>query len=312
MSTNRVIKWHGPLVAAVLLALISRASVSQNDVTIKVGGNDLAPESVAPQTGEIMHGAGGVLGSDAKAKGFKLTSARYSVPEDGWPQFEHEGLTLKFGAPTPAVPLDDAERSQWRRDVVTFAFDKLEDRKPLYIYYLWSPDAKNAKAREILEAVLDVVGEAGYLATAIGVEYDISGKELPIGASLYERVAVPIKWDEASLEFIKMEHDPATIAGVVNATTTALPKGAYANFGAVENWSASAKEVAKKMGQLPPGSLSPMVATTYFNTVSKGPLIWPELTPVATFLAVDRELDIEGLKAEAILTSKQAWGAMLE
>ena len=258
-------------------------------------------------------GDAGVLpGSGVEIEGFKLAGTRYSVPEDGWPQFEHEGKTLKFGAPTPAVPLDGAERKQWRKDVVTFEFDKLRDRQLLYVYYLWPLGAEKAEAEAGIMAVLDAVGEAGELSTAIGFEYDISGKEVLAAEDLYRRAAVPVKWDEASYDFIKAEYHPETIAGLVKATATALPKGTYANLGAVDNWSASAKAAALKMGVVNSESLPPSARIAYLKTISNGSFTWPELTPVASFIAVDRELDIQGVKAKTILTSKGAWRAMSE
>ena len=287
MSANTPIGWKGLLVTAFVLAFMPGASTSQADVEVGV--------------------AGVLAGSGVEDEGFKLAVTRSSVPEDGWPQFEYAGQTFKFGAPTPAVPLDDAERKQWRKDVATFEFDKLRDRQPLYVYYLWTEDAEKAEA----QAVLDAVNKAGDISTAIGVEYNISDEKLPIAADLYRSAALPVKWDEASYAFIVAEHDPETIAGLIKATAMVLPTGTYANFGAVENWSASVKATALMTGSVPSKSLPPS-EIAYWKTVSQVPFTWTELTPITSFIAVDRKLDIQGLEGKPILTSKGAWKAMSE
>ena len=291
MSAYKLIRWMGPLVAAFVLALVPGVGAAQSDVEGTV--DPLARYGVEDQE-------------------FALAGPRYSIPEDGWPQFEHHGVTLKFGAPTPTVPLDGAERKQWGVDLMTFQFDKLRDRQPLYVYYLWPQGAEKAEAEEMMKAVLDAVVEAGQLSTAIGVEYDISGAEFPVAADLYRRAAVPVKWDDASYSFIMSEYDPATIAELVEATATALPTGTYTNFGAVEYWSALAQTAVLETGSVPSEQLPSDAAIAYWKTVSKGPFTWPELTPVASFIAVDQKLDIEGLDAQPILTSKKAWSAMWE
>ena len=293
MSASMLIGWKRPLVAALVLALVPGVSASQVDV--KIGATGLP------------------LGLGVEGQKFKLTSERYSIPKDGWLQFEYNDKTLEFDAPTPVILLNDEEWKQWRTDVVTFQFEKLRDRRLLYVYYLWPPDAKDEEAVVISKAVLDAVGEIGDLSVALGVEYDIENdtrsKELPIAANLYHRAAVPVRWNQASSEFIKEEYAPTTIAELVKATATTLPMGAYANIWAVENWSALAKNVGLETEVVRPKSLSPSAGAAY-----KGPFIWPDLTPIASFIAVDRklDLDLEGFEAKPILTSKRAWSAILD
>ena len=293
MSIKILTRWKGPLVAAFVLASVPGISTSES------GRNELVAEPLEEVSATSR------LDKSPEGEGFKLAGPRYLVPEDGWPQFEHQGATLKFGAPTPTVPLDGAEREQWGKDLVTFQFDKLRDRQPLYVYYLWPRDAEKAEAAATMEAVLNAIVEAGEVSAAIGVEYDIGDAEVPIAADLYRRAAVPVKWEEASVDFIRAEYDPEIISELVKATATALPAGTYTNFGAVEHWSASARTASLEQ-------LAPDPAIAYWKTVSKGPFTWPELTPVASFIAVNRELDVEGIKAEPILTSKGAWSAMGE
>ena len=54
-------------------------------------------------------------------------------------------------------------------------------------------------------------------------------------------------------------------------------------------------------------SLPRSTLDTYMKTISKGPLIWQDLEPVASFIALDRVLDIDGVVPEVVLTSKLAW-----
>ena len=178
MSTNTFIKWNGMLVAAVVLVLLPVWVPSQAETD--VSGADEAPAPVADD------------------KEFRLATPWSEVPEDGWPQFVHAGKMLKFGAPTPAVPLQDAEWKQWRNDLITFQFAKLRDRQLLYVYYLWPPEAEYAMTKEHAKAVLEAIGMVPDVSTAIGVEYDTSGKELLGGDALYRWAAVPVKWDEAA------------------------------------------------------------------------------------------------------------------
>ena len=91
------------------------------------------------------------------------------------------------------------------------------------------------------------------------------------------------------------EYEPAKFADAVEAIALVLQKGAYANFEAVEKWSALAQQAG--------------LDAAYLKTISKGPLNWQKLEPVASFIAVDRKLDIKGVEAAPILTSKVAWGA---
>jgi len=275
MSTNPLLRINGALVAAAVLALLPAWSTSQAET--KTNGSD--ESVVVPVEGD---------------KEFRQASPWLEVPEDGWPKFVHAGETFKFGAPTPAVPLRDVEWKQWRNDLVSFKFDKLRDRQLLYVYYLWPPEAEQATAKKHAKSVLDAIRAVKVVPTAIGVEYDTGGKELLRGAELYRLAAVPVMWTDVMYKFIETEHDPVTFATLVQATATALLKGAYANFEAVEKWSALAKQAG--------------LDSAYMKTVSKGPLNWQELEPVASFIAVDRKLDIEEIEAEPVLTSKAAWG----
>ena len=45
----------------------------------------------------------------------------------------------------------------------------------------------------------------------------------------------------------------------------------------------------------------------YLNSAWKGPFAWQSLTPLAAFIAMDRDLDIEGVEPQRILTSETAW-----
>ena len=302
MNAKTLIGWRGSLVAACVLALVPSASTSQEE-------RQTGAEDVRTGTGETILKIGAVTtlgGSGMAGKTFKLVGDRYMIPEDGWPQFEHEGKILGFGAPTPAVPLDDEERKQWRTDVWTFKFDKLRDRQVLYAYYLWPPNEQNGQDMEAIKAVLEAVGKTEGLSAAIGVEYDISSHKELIATGLYASAAVPVELTKEIYEFITAEHDPETIAAVVDSTAAQLPTGAYVNFGAVDTWSATAK-VAQMMGveATPWESFSPMAKIAYLK------MVWHGLKPIASFIAVDRELDLEGYKAKPILTSKGAWKAML-
>ena len=275
MNTNMFTKWSGMLLAAVVLVLVPVWSFSQAETD--ASGTDEAPAPVSDD------------------KELRLVTSWSEVPQDGWLQFVHANKMLKFGAPAPAVPLQGAEWKQWRNDLMTFQFDKLRDRQLLFVYYLWPPEAEYATAKKHAKAVLEAIRMVPAVSAAIGVEYDTSGKEFLGGDVLYRWAAVPVKWDEAAYEFIMTEYEPAKFANAVEAIATVLQKGAYANFEAVERWSALAQQAG--------------LDATYLKMISKGPLNWQELEPVASFIAVDRMLDIEGVEAAPILTSKVAWGA---
>lgn len=275
MSTNTFTKWNGILAAAAVLVLLPVWGFSQ--VEKDASGADEAPTPVADD------------------QEFMLVTSWPDLPEDGWLQFNHAGKTLKFGVPAPAVPLQDAEREQWREDLMNFQLAKARDRQLLYVYYLWPPDAEDAKAREYAVALLEAIGMDPTVSTAIGVEYDTTDKELLGADALYRWAAVPVKWDEAAYEFTMAEYEPAKFADAVDALVTVLQKGAFASFEAVEKWSALARQAE--------------VEAPYLKTISKGPLNWQELEPVASFIAVDQKLDIEGVEPAPILTSKVAWGA---
>ena len=278
MSTHTLKKWKGLLVAAVVLVLLPVWGFSQAEKD--ASGADEAPTPVVDD------------------KEFILVTSWSDLPEDGWLQFVHAEKMLKFGVPAPAVPLQDAEWKQWRKDLMTFQFAKLRDRQLLYVYYLWPPDAKDDKAKAYAEAVLEAIGMNPAFSTAIGVEYDTRGKELLGGDALYRWATVPVKWDEAAYEFTMAEYEPAKFADAVQALAAVLQKGAFASFEAVEKWSALAQQAEFE--------------APYLKTISKGPLNWQELEPVASFIAVDRKLDIEGVDPALILTSKVAWGATRE
>ena len=253
------------------------------------------------------------MGATAKAASlcngdvrFELAVQRDTLPADGWPQFVYRGKKLKLRAPAPAVLLKGAEWKQWRWDFTTFKFDKLRDRKLLYAYEL--SNEKNAEA--VLNAIKEEVqaGEdgGGVPRTVIGVKYDTTGMKLWDKPDLYKMAIVPVKWNEEFHEFIKSKNDPATFAELVGATVTALLTGTYENLKAIEGWSTLAQY---ESGVVDTGksSLPPEAVAAYWKMVSKGPCIWLNLKPVASFVAVDRKLDIQGMEAEPILTSKSVW-----
>ena len=241
-----------------------------------------------------------------------LPKSKAQVPLDGWPQFSHGDLKLKVAAPAPALVLTADQWKRWRSDLVRFKFEKLRDRQVMYAYYL--PPSNTKKVDEILDAVMKAAtagneNKQEQRWTAIGVEYDTKSMNFPVGSNLYSKVAVPMKWTDASYKFIKAKHDPKTFAALVSATTGALKRGAFANFVSVENWSGYKELPEQKMTKLVSKELSPKAVYAYLKGVSKGPLTWQELKPVASFIAVDRKLDIEGVEVKPILTSKMAWWA---
>ena len=240
----------------------------------------------------------------------------------GWPAYEYKGV--KFFAPTPAVSLKGIELTQWRSDYLTLKFDKLRDRQLLYVYYLASLDEQKAKkAGDVIWAVKAAAAAQKAkdkpLRIAIGVEYDIKnmefldakGMKLVVEPVWSRWAAVPMKWSEKSYELIKDKHDLKTFAGVVSGAAVALPSGSYANYWSVNGWSGAAKEWQSKIRVVAQEETSPEgKLAVYAEAVAKGPLKWRDLTPVATFIAVDQELDIIGLKGKAIVTSKTAWQQM--
>lgn len=210
----------------------------------------------------------------------------------------------EFGAPSPAVPLQDAERKQWARDIATFKFDELKDRQILYFYPL-----TQELADKVLNAAKNAVpnsAQSGAQLAAIGVQYGTQGvdaKTATTSPELYSLAAVPVKWNETSYKFIKDMHDPATFARLVEKYATAFPKATYDNFGAVEKWSALAKGfnagLAKNAKEL-----------VNLKAKSTGPYLWFNLTPITSFIALDRKLNIKGVEPKAVLTSRAAWLAI--
>ena len=316
MGTDTPIRWQDRLlavVAMITMALLAGSGASQAQT--KPGGN---PNVVVPAAGNLGFVPAlqrGVMDYIA----FVPALQRGVVPADGWPLFLHGDIKLKFGAPVPAVPLLGAEWKQWRSDLVTFKFRKLKDRQLLYIHYL-SPPKSSAKT-DMADAVLRAVKKEARLSkgtalwTAIGVEYEIKvtefqgakGTKLLIEPEFLRWAAVPVKWSQASYQFIMNKHDPETFAALVKATATALPTGTYANFGAVEGWSALAKMKGLTVKDSVTTSGMGAVAAVYLKALSKGPFTWLDLKPVASFIALDRKLDVAGVKPKAVLTSKAAW-----
>ena len=292
MGSRRTFGWRASLVATVAMIVMASPAgwnAAQAQMKMKPGAEE-----------------GALAGTKREAL---FVPARGAVGPDGWAMFEHGKVNLKVGAPTPAVPLQGAERDQWTKDIATFKFDELKDRQVLYVYYLSPTTAEAANA--LLKAVKDAASpsaKAGAPWAAIGVQYDTAGldartfKMAGVSPDLYRMAAVPLEWNMASYEFVKSEHDPATFAALVKATATALPKGAYDNFGAVEKWSALAKAFNVKLAK-DAKKLQALKAR------SKGPFLWLDLKPVASFIALDRKLEIEGVDPERILTSKMAWWA---
>ena len=274
MRTNSFIRSNRAFVAAFVLTLLSGWCASQ--------------------AARPPHGAYESFVSYSGEQEFSLASLCPEVSMASLPKLDYTGEDLRFAAPAPAVPLEAAEWKQWGTDFVTFRFDKLRDRQFLYVYYLWPPEAEEAAAEKHAEAVLAAVREAKALAAAFGVEYDISEKKLLGAEELYRWAAVPVIWNDVAYKFVETEYNPTTFAALVDAASCALQKGAFANFEAVENWSASAKQAGLNAAQ---------------KAVSKGPLSWHDLEPIASFIAVDQKLDIQGVEAEPVLTSKAAWGA---
>ena len=222
MGTDTPIRWQDRLlavVAMITMALLAGSGASQAQT--KPGGN---PNVVVPAAGNLGFVPAlqrGVMDYIA----FVPALQRGVVPADGWPLFLHGDIKLKFGAPVPAVPLLGAEWKQWRSDLVTFKFRELKDRQLLYIHYL-SPPKSSAKT-DMADAVLRAVKKEARLSkgtalwTAIGVEYEIKvtefqgakGTKLLIEPEFLRWAAVPVKWSQASYQFIMNKHDPETFAG---------------------------------------------------------------------------------------------------
>ena len=197
----------------------------------------------------------------------------------------------------------------------------MKDRQLLYAYDLSSLGAKTAgKILEAVRAAAEAAmkAEKKPLWAAIGVEYRLKdlgivsdkGMKLEGEPALLRWAAVPVMWSVKVYDLIKEKYDPETFAGVVSGAAWSLPSGSYANYWAVNGWSGSAEAFRSKMRNLkgeeiPEGVAAAVMA--YRDAVSKGPFKWRELRPVATFIAVDRELDVKGLKGKAIVTSKLAW-----
>lgn len=246
---------------------------------------------------------------------FRPTTPWDSVPQDGWTKFEHGGKTLKFAAPVPAVPLLAEEQRQWGWDLATFRITRLKDRKVLYVYELSDAKTVEAVLSELEKNEANAAGEDGTFWTAIGVKYDIESIEdvRALGdPRLYSLAAIPMKLDDASYEFIKTEHDPAIFSKAVGATVKEFPRGSFTNFEALTDWSALAKDLKLELkdleGQKTKSSAAAMT-TAYLNSAWKGPFAWQSLTPLTAFIAVDRNLNIKGVKPLRILTSETAWAA---
>ena len=239
-----------------------------------------------------------------------LVNMQTAIPAEGWPEFSGANMTVKAAAPTPALKLELAQWKQWRSDLLSFKFDKLRNRKVMYAYYLSSPKAK--KVDEILDAIKHIALFEGNIDhasgwMAIGVDYNVENENFPAELDLYRKVAVPVEWSKSTYQFINAQHDPETFSALVSATTTALQPAAFANFLAVEGWAGNVKRPDLPMGTLDIKGLSLDAGYAAFNVASKGSMVWHKRIPVASFVAVDRNLDIDGVEPEAILTSKMAW-----
>ena len=285
MCEHKLTGWKARIAATVVLGVLVCSSGSQAESNFVAGH------------GTVVKG------------GFRLDPKSRAMQDDRWGLFRHGDAALKVAAPAPAVHLGDAEWKQWRADLITFDFGKLKDRQLLYVYYLSSPKAQKVDA--VLEAVEAAFSgtAAGIFWAAIGVEYDTTGIELLRDPDLYRRAAAPVEWTETSYKFIKDEHDPATFAKLVSVAAEALQLGTYRNFAAVEHWSALATSSGANTAALNLESLPPSTVDAYLKAVSKGPLTWLDLKPVASFIALNWKLDIDGVEPAPVLTSKLAWRA---
>ena len=303
MRSDRPIGWKAAL-AVVAISGATALPVPAQAQT-QLGGTDIM------DLGEI---AGGALEiGKINVQTFRPTTPWGSVPQDGWTKFEHGDKTLKFAAPVPAVPLFAEEQRQWGWDLATFRITRLKDRKVLYVYDLSDATTVEAVLSELEKKKrAGAAGKDGTFWTAIGVKYDIKDIKALGDPRLYSLAAVPMKLDDASYEFIKAEHDPAIFSKAVGATVKELPRGAFANFEALTDWSALAKDLKLELkdlqGQKTQSSAAAMTAA-YLNSAWKGPFAWQSLTPLAAFIAVDRDLGIKGVEPLRILTSETAWAA---
>ena len=236
--------------------------------------------------------------------------------------FEYEGV--KFWAPAPALTLKGLESKEWRRDYLFLNWKKLRDRQLLYAYYLTGLNPKNVS--RILKAVTDATAtyksKGKQLCTAIGVEYNIDyikalyenhGLKLQSDAEWLRRVAIPVAWSDKAYQLLKNAYDPWTFARLVDSTTTKQQLKTLTNYRAVvKGWSGSAKawesEVATLMKQAAgtPSETIPLFTAAY-DALSNGASKWRQQEPLASFVAVDRELDIDGIDSKPIVTSKTAW-----
>ncbi len=284
------INWKALLVASALL------------ISVQVG----AQMSAAQAAPALSKAEGSGLKSTEKTT--KYAFYPVGLAADGWPVFLHGGKKLKIGAPAPAVPLIGAEKRKWAKDIATFKFDGVKDRQVLYVY-----DLSNKKTAKVVLNTLNptvLADKAGKLRTAIGAVYDTASIAATGQVDVYRRAALPVKWNQAIYDYVKSKHDPKAVAMAVGAITAKLPKYAYYNFEAVGVWSALAKQykasLAKEVRELKSKSTASVNTGTY-EVATKGPLTWVYLKPIGSFIAVNRDLDITGIKAERVLTSKKAW-----
>lgn len=251
------------------------------------------------------------------------------VQSGGWLSFESGKMKIEAAAPVSVFPLHDVERKEWLWDLATFQLDKIEDRQVMYTYYLQSSDEGNEMANAVLDAVEKAADATDLpLWMAVGVEYSINdGSSVQTDESIFRHSAVvpskwsavvPSRWSKDFQEFIKGEHGPDTFAALIQATTKKSPKKAYANFEAVGQWSALANNLnlESTMAGAPkdPKGRSPAETSylKYLKAVSEGrPVAWDGLTAVASFIALNRKLDVEGIEPNPVLTSKMAWPTMM-
>jgi hypothetical protein len=232
-------------------------------------------------------------------------------------------MKIEAAAPVSVFPLHDVERKEWLWDLATFQLDKIEDRQVMYTYYLQSSDEGNEMANAVLDAVEKAADATDLpLWMAVGVEYSINdGSSVRTDEPIFRHSAVvPSKWSKDFQEFIKGEHGPDTFAALIQATTKESPKKAYANFEAVGQWSALANNLNLESTMVamagapkdPKGrSLAETSYLKYLKAVSEGPVAWDGLTAVASFIALNRKLDVEGIEPNPVLTSKMAWPTMM-
>lgn len=227
----------------------------------------------------------------------------------GWGTFAHAGNTVMIGAPAPVVPVAGTEWEQWRRDMVSRKYRKLDDRQLLFMYYLagsvppgWFATERHA----VLEAVAMNVKKRPAV-TALGVEYELAGVKIGGEPELYRRVAIPIKWEAIAYDFVSEAHKPSVVAKMVKAF--AGKAQTRVNFAAVTKWSALAMEGAEKLRMEIRDADVKTLKEAHPKALLIGPSAWQTLKPLASFIAVDRDLDIEGVEPLRILTSKKAWAA---